>query len=73
MRDGIQISEAQLTRYDVFTADECFLTGTAAEIIPVVRVDNRAIGSGTPGSTIDDGAQRICSNARSARSNAAPR
>jgi branched-chain amino acid aminotransferase len=34
----------------VFDADECFLTGTAAEVIPVVKVDSRVIGDGKPGS-----------------------
>jgi branched-chain amino acid aminotransferase len=38
-----------MTRYDVYTADECFLTGSAAELIPVVKVDNRIIGNGKPG------------------------
>lgn len=37
------------TRYDLFTADECFLTGTAAELIPVTTIDGRTIGSGKPG------------------------
>ncbi len=46
---GMPVKEADLTRYDLFTADECFLTGTAAEIIPVVNLDSRAIGEGTPG------------------------
>ncbi|NBR47947.1 branched-chain-amino-acid transaminase [bacterium] len=46
---GITILEPNMTRYDIFTADECFLTGTAAEIIPAVKLDTRAIGSGTPG------------------------
>ncbi|MCZ7637061.1 MAG: branched-chain-amino-acid transaminase [Verrucomicrobia bacterium] len=46
---GIPVSEANLTRYDVFNADECFLTGTGAEIVPVVKVDGRVIGSGRPG------------------------
>lgn len=41
--------ETFITRHEVFIADECFLTGTAAEIIPVVKVDGRAIGSGKPG------------------------
>ncbi len=45
----IPISEPDLTRYDVFTADECFLTGTAAEVVPVVRCDTRVIGDGKPG------------------------
>ncbi|HYE32511.1 MAG TPA: branched-chain-amino-acid transaminase [Methylomirabilota bacterium] len=46
---GIRTSEPDLTRYDVFNAEECFLTGTGAELIPVVKVDGRVIGSGTPG------------------------
>ena len=45
----IPISEPEMTRYDIYTAEECFLTGTAAEIIPAVRLDNRVIGSGSPG------------------------
>jgi len=46
---GIDCREATLTRYDLYTAEECFLTGTAAEVIPVVEIDGRKIGSGTPG------------------------
>lgn len=46
---GIPVQEKIFTRYDIFTADECFLTGTAAEIIPVVKVDGRTIGDGRPG------------------------
>jgi branched-chain amino acid aminotransferase len=46
---GIEVRELPLTKHDVYIADECFLTGTAAEIIPVVRVDSRVIGSGKPG------------------------
>jgi branched-chain amino acid aminotransferase len=46
---GIDCREATLTRHDLYTADECFLTGTAAEVIPVVDIDGRAIGSGVPG------------------------
>jgi len=47
--EGIPVAEEQLTRFDIYVADECFLTGTAAEIIPVVRVDSREIGDGRPG------------------------
>jgi branched-chain amino acid aminotransferase len=43
------VSESNLTRYDVFNADECFLTGTGAELVPVVKVDGRVIGDGKPG------------------------
>jgi len=46
---GLQVSEPNLTRYDVFNADECFLTGTGAELIPVTKVDGRIIGTGKPG------------------------
>jgi branched-chain amino acid aminotransferase len=46
---GIKVSEPNLTRYDLFNADECFLTGTGAELIPVVKIDGRVIGTGKPG------------------------
>lgn len=46
---GIELREPTMTRYDIFCADECFLTGTAAEIIPAVRLDRRPIGDGKPG------------------------
>lgn len=45
----ISIEETVLTRHDLYTAQECFLTGSGAEIIPVTKCDNRLIGSGTPG------------------------
>jgi len=44
-----RVEEVNLTRYDLFNADECFLTGTGAEIIPVVKIDKRVIGTGRPG------------------------
>jgi branched-chain amino acid aminotransferase len=46
---GLKVSEPNLTRYDLFNADECFLTGTGAELIPVVKIDGRVIGTGKPG------------------------
>jgi branched-chain amino acid aminotransferase len=46
---GLKASEPNLTRYDLFCADECFLTGTGAEIMPVIKIDGRVIGSGKPG------------------------
>lgn len=49
-KKGIGVHEHVITRHEVYIADECFLTGTAAEIIPVVKVDGRKIGSGKPGS-----------------------
>ncbi len=48
-KSGIETAETTLTRFDCYTADECFLTGTGAEIIPVVSIDNRVIGNGLPG------------------------
>ncbi|HEY5228116.1 MAG TPA: branched-chain-amino-acid transaminase [Opitutaceae bacterium] len=48
---GIPEREANLTRYDLWCADECFLTGSGAEVIPVVKLDGRVIGSGKPGAT----------------------
>ena len=45
----IKVIEADFTRHDLFVADECFLTGTAAEIVPVVKADGRLIGNGEPG------------------------
>ncbi len=51
---GITVREIPLTRHDVYVADECFLTGSAAEVIPVVKVDGRAIGSGKPGTITQD-------------------
>ncbi|MSR72534.1 MAG: branched-chain-amino-acid transaminase [Opitutales bacterium] len=46
---NIPVVETNITRYDVWNADECFLTGTAAEVIPVIEVDARVIGTGKPG------------------------
>jgi branched-chain amino acid aminotransferase len=46
---GLTVSEPNLTRYDMFNADECFLTGTGAELIPVVKIDGRVVGTGKPG------------------------
>jgi len=46
---GVEAREQVMTRHDVYTADECFLTGTAAEIVPVTSLDGRAIGTGEPG------------------------
>lgn len=46
---GYQTEEAVFTLHDVYTADECFLTGTAAEVVPVTEADSRSIGNGKPG------------------------
>jgi branched-chain amino acid aminotransferase len=46
---GITAQETTLTRHDLFVADECFLTGSAAEVIPVVEIDARPIGTGKVG------------------------
>ncbi len=49
IKNKIQAKEDFITRHEIYNADECFLTGTAAEIIPVVKVDGRVIGDGHPG------------------------
>ncbi len=46
---GYTVLEQTMTRHDLYVADECFLTGTAAEIVSVVSLDGRSIGNGTPG------------------------
>lgn len=46
---GITLEEKVFTRHDLYTAEECFLTGTAAEVIPVVKIDQRIVGNGYPG------------------------
>jgi branched-chain amino acid aminotransferase len=56
---GIEVREVPLTKHDVYIADEVFLTGTAAEVIPVVKVDSRTIGSGKPGPMTLDLMQRF--------------
>ena len=45
----IDFDEKPITRFDIWTADECFLTGTAAKLIPLVELDKRVIGDGKPG------------------------
>jgi branched-chain amino acid aminotransferase len=47
--NGFEVRETPMTRYDLYTAQEVFLTGTAAEIVPVIEIDKRAIGAGVPG------------------------
>ena len=51
---GIKVVERTMDRHDVYTAQECFLTGTAAEVIPVVECDGRPIGTGKPGPITQD-------------------
>jgi branched-chain amino acid aminotransferase len=46
---GVEVREQPFTRYDVYVSHECFLTGSAAEVIPVVKVDRRPIGDGNVG------------------------
>jgi branched-chain amino acid aminotransferase len=46
---NMEVKEDVLTRHNLYTADECFLTGTAAEIVPVVSIEKRDIGNGRPG------------------------
>ncbi len=56
---GIQVFERTMDRHDVYTADECFLTGTAAEVIPVVEADARPIGNGKPGTITKELSRRF--------------
>jgi len=56
---GIPVQETAMTKHDVYIADECFLTGTAAEVIPVVKVDSRTIGDGAPGPITRDLIERF--------------
>lgn len=46
---SLEVKEDIFTQYELYTAEECFLTGTAAEIVPVIKIDGRTIGSGKPG------------------------
>ncbi len=56
---GIEVQQTPLVRHDIFIADECFLTGTAAEVIAVVSLDGRTIGTGKPGPITGDLLQRF--------------
>lgn len=56
---GVKVVEAPMVRHDIFIADECFLTGTAAEVIAVVSLDGRTIGSGKPGPVTNDLLERF--------------
>ncbi len=49
VEEGLDVQESRMSRYDLYTADEVFLTGTAAELIGVVNIDRRQIGDGVPG------------------------
>jgi branched-chain amino acid aminotransferase len=53
------VEEVPLNRYDLYTADEMFLTGTAAEVVPVTKLDGRVIGAGKPGPTTLELAKRF--------------
>ena len=50
-RRGIPTEETALGLHDLYNADECFLTGTGAEIVPVIAIDGRKIGTARPGET----------------------
>lgn len=53
-KKNIPVEERIFTRYDLYSSDECFLSGTAAEIIPVTKADGRTIGTGKPGKITQD-------------------
>lgn len=56
---GLTVSEEVFTQFDIYSADECFLTGTAAEIVPVIAADGRKIGAGRPGPITKDLIERF--------------
>jgi branched-chain amino acid aminotransferase len=64
-QSGREVREVPITRHDVYIADECFLTGTAVEVIAVVKVDSRKIGSGAPGPITHEFKERFHQLARS--------
>ena len=61
---GLEVAEVPLTKHDIYIADECFLTGTAAEVIAVVKIDSRKIGAGVPGPVTRDLMKRFHDLAR---------
>jgi branched-chain amino acid aminotransferase len=64
-QNGYEVRESMLTRYDLYNADEMFLTGTAAEVIAVVHMDRRKIGNGKPGRITKELAEMFRRYARS--------
>jgi len=56
---GYEVRETTLVRHDIYVADECFLTGTAAEVIPATSLDGRVIGTGQPGPVTRDLLERF--------------
>ena len=56
---GYEVRETTLVRHDIYVADECFLTGTAAEVIPATSLDGRLIGTGKPGPVTRDLLERF--------------
>jgi branched-chain amino acid aminotransferase len=64
-QSGLEVRIESITRHDVYIADECFLTGTAVEVIAVVKVDSRTIGSGKPGPVTRDLKEKFHKLARS--------
>lgn len=61
---GYDVNEKVLTLHDAYIADECFLTGTAAEIAPITVLDDRPIGAGTPGQITQELMTLFAENAR---------
>ncbi len=64
---GVRCEETAFTRHDIYVADECFLTGTAAEVIAVVSLDGRPIGTGKPGPITQDLLKRFRTLTRESR------
>ena len=59
VESGLEVQQIPLSKHDVYIADECFLTGSAAEVVPVVKVDSRPIGNGKPGPITRDLTERF--------------
>ncbi len=62
---GLTVEEVTLTRHDIYVCDECFLTGSAAEVIAVIELDGRPIGDGKPGEVTKDLKERFVKLTRS--------
>jgi branched-chain amino acid aminotransferase len=48
-REGLQVEEGTYITFDLYTADECWITGTGADLMPVISIDGRVVGEGRPG------------------------
>jgi branched-chain amino acid aminotransferase len=68
-QNGVEVFERRLTRADVYTADEFFMTGTYVEVVPITQVDGRTIGEGTPGKVTRNAIYNLRLDARGVKRN----